>query len=498
MTAYRPSARTRRTSSMTSYLLTSGLLLALGGGCADEALTPSSQDKDDKLDESRDAEDKSDEDTEDSADEAAEAPSDSADSDGEGDDKGTGADSVGPSPTADAGTAPSDKSAATWCDVKPLIDKYCSACHDGEGTAPMALNTAADFALDSPKADGKVYESVAARLHDTKSPMPPPPKKVSEEELAILDEWLAAKAPASEETCEETAAADGKVDGWDPEACDEIYELRAHGSGGPDDPYVIRAGAEIHPQISIDAPWGNERVQAIGFKPLTDNKKVLHHWILNGAGQAFLAGWAPGDDERPPFPEDVGMDMPTGRGAFTLDMHYYNLEGTQSEMDRSGVAVCVLKGDNLRKHLAAVTGSFSSFGAGGVLAPRQQVDAPATSVCNVTLTGSEPVHLLTAAPHAHKYASHMKFTVTKKDGTEIVMHDEPWVYGEQGTYPLPGGEILIETGDKVTTVCSYTNMTNRDIRIGSSTEDEMCFNFALYYPKGGFTCGGGRGGLLGN
>jgi hypothetical protein len=33
--------------------------------------------------------------------------------------------------------------------------------------------------------------------------------------------------------------------------------------------------------------------------------------------------------------------------------------------------------------------------------------------------------------------------------------------------------------------------TNRTIGFGESTDDEMCFNFALYYPSGALTCGAG-------
>ena len=129
------------------------------------------------------------------------------------------------------------------------------------------------------------------------------------------------------------------------------------------------------------------------------------------------------------------------------------------------------------------------IGARGILAPAGAKNAPITSTC--TLSGTEPVHLLTAAPHAHTYATHMKFTVKKKSGEEIVMHDAPFRFGEQGTYPLPGGEIVLNAGDSVTTQCFYTNPTTKNITFGESTEDEMCFNFATYYPKGSLKCSGG-------
>jgi hypothetical protein len=398
-----------------------------------------------------------------------------------------------PAPAADAGTTSVTKGSGTWCDVKPVLDKYCTACHDGMGTSgsPMGLTTPADFTAQAKVSKGKtVAQAVSARTHDTAKPMPPK-GVLTGTDIAALDAWIAAGTPPGDDaTCagsgapSTTPGADGKVDGWNPEECDKIYEIRSHGTGTA--PYSVPPGTEVHPQISIDAPWGNETVQAIGFKPYSDNKKVLHHWILNGAGRAFLAGWAPGDDARPPFPSDVGMSMPTGAGAFTLDMHYNSLNEKSANTDASGVDICVLKGEHLRPKIAAVTMSFTSIGNLGVLAPAGAKNAPVTGTCNVT--ASQPVHLLTAAPHAHTYARHMKFTVTKKDKTEIVMHDKDFAFGEQGTYPLPGGEVILETGDVVKTTCYYTNDTSRNISFSESTTGEMCFNFALYYPKGALNC----------
>ena len=427
------------------------------------------------------------------------------------DDTGATSDDTTPaqgSSTTGTGTKANDTPAATgtgYCAVQAISDKHCTACHDGKGTggSPMGLVKHADY-LVAAKSDStkKVFDLVGSRVHSTKNPMPPK-GGLSDDELKTIDAWVAAGAPDG--SCDSDAgtanapSADGRVDGWNPDECDEIYEIRAHGAGGVKDPYVVPKGQEIHPQITIDAPWGNEKIQAIAFKPITDNSKVLHHWILNGGG-AFLVGWAPGDDGRPPFPKDVGMDMPTGAGSMTLDMHYFNLMGTSDQPDNSGVQVCALKQAHFRKNLAAVALTFASIGSGGVLAPAGKTNYDNTSTC--TIQATSPVHLLTAAPHAHKYAVHMKFTVTKKDGTVIVMHDKPFAFGEQGTYPLAGGEQLLETGDVVTTTCTYTNTTNKDITFGESTTNEMCFNFALYYPKGGYSCGGGGlpglgGGLTG-
>ena len=54
---------------------------------------------------------------------------------------------------------------------------------------------------------------------------------------------------------------------------------------------------------------------------------------------------------------------------------------------------------------------------------------------------------------------------------------------------MPNGEVIVESGDVITTTCVYTNPTNRNVAFGMNTDDEMCFNFALYWPKGALSCG---------
>jgi hypothetical protein len=105
--------------------------------------------------------------------------------------------------------------------------------------------------------------------------------------------------------------------------------------------------------------------------------------------------------------------------------------------------------------------------------------------------------LLSASPHAHKLAVRMTFTLQKKGGPTTIMHDMPFMFGEQKSYPLDP-PIVVNPGDTLTTTCTFNNTTNRTVTFGESTNDEMCFNFALYYPAGGLKCGsGGAGGLGG-
>jgi hypothetical protein len=285
---------------------------------------------------------------------------------------------------------------------------------------------------------------------------------------------------------------------WPPAGCDALVKIL---SRGPDNgPYVVKPGQEDHPEITIDAPWGDETVQAIAFRPITDNLRVLHHWILyakpsaNNGVEAFLVGWAPGDDGFAiPYPSDVGMEMPKGNGSMQLDMHYYGTNETVAQNDQSGVEICIVKGANLRPKPAAVTMEFNSNDFVFPMAPANTVDHESTATCEVI--ADAPVTLIASGPHAHKLGTRTKFWIKKKNGREIVLHDGPFNFEEQRSYPLTPG-IAIETGDTVYTSCFFTNKTSRDVSFGQSTEDEMCYNLAAYYPKtANLRCG--LGGLLG-
>lgn len=411
---------------------------------------------------------------------------------------------TGTAPSATGGMAagnaatpatPATNSADAWCKAKAVLDARCVACHDGKGTAgtPMGLASYTDLSAAAPgKTNKKVWERVGVRIHADKAGAEglgamPPKNDMSAAQIADLDAWLAAGAPGSDTaTCAPSAnAGSGSKSGrpasiWDPTLCDAIYKLTVNdGAGGK---LKIPAGPEeTYPKVDVDAPWGDETVQIINQRPITDNKAVLHHWILYDKAGPFITGWAPGDEERQPLPESVGMKVPSGRASMYLDVHYYNRTG-QAQEDASGVEVCIVKGKNLRPNPAGITMGFSQI---VFSIPPAAKNYSVRGEC--TIRANQPIHLMSASPHAHKLARRMVFTAVKKSGGTINMLDAPFLFGEQASYPLEK-EIILESGDKVITECLMSNDSSREVTFGESNDTEMCFNFASYYPVGGFCC----------
>jgi hypothetical protein len=408
------------------------------------------------------------------------------------------------------GTAAGGSLDTPWCKAKVVLERHCTRCHDGEATAgtpdKIAFNNLSHLLADSKTPGAKYYQRAGVRIHDVQRPMPPT-NDMGAADKAILDAWVASGGAAgANPTCSSSVGAPGSdagvaagdggtgatVDAAWPVDCEKRYKILSHGPGGMNDPYMVQPGEEIHPQVIFDAPWGNEEVQALSMRPVTDNKRVLHHWILyEQGGGAFLTGWAPGAEETgQQLPADVGMYLAKGPQSLRLDMHYYNKGGTKVEADQSGVEICVVSKPKFRKHTATVFPRFGSYGLDdlfklGVLAPANSTNYASTGVCNVTAT--QPVTLLTASPHAHTLAIGMKFTA-RAGGKDVLMHEGPFVFEEQRSYTLKE-PVVLNTGDTVTTTCYFTNKSNQDVTFGENTGNEMCFNFAVYYPMGALTCG---------
>lgn len=407
-----------------------------------------------------------------------------------------GAPGVGATPGSTVPSQPTAAGAGTWCGVKQTLDSKCTVCHNEMKTAgaPMSLKSYADTqaaAVTMPAK--KVYELVQLRVHDKMKPMPPQ-GMLTADELNNIDAWAKAGAPAgADATCAGNApAATQEDDGWAwPTNCDATYKVLSHGNGGENTPYVVPAGGETHPNITVNAPWGNEELQMIAWRAVTDNPKVLHHWILYGPSGEHIVGWSPGKEHNAAMPDDVGMHLPNGQ--LRMNMHYNNVMGTTEGKDNSGLEICALKKSNFRPKTAATATSLTQF---LINIPPKAMDMAVTGSCTVNAT--EPVTIISASPHAHKLAHHMKFTVTHAGGGTEVMHDADFNFEEQTAYPLKT-PVIVKSGDTITTTCVFSNPGNTAVTFGENTENEMCFNFAVYYPMNALNCGAGlpAGGIPG-
>ena len=373
--------------------------------------------------------------------------------------------------------------------MEPLFKSSCQSCHGAQPQfgAPMPLVTHADLhAMSKLEPTQRVYQRVGVRIHDVQRPMPPSSSPMlANDGRAKLDEWIAAGAPEGVRTCTASGpvvpggapgrAVTGDDDAPWPEDCGEHYKLLASGPGGGK--YTVAPGRELYANVTIPAPWGNQKVQALRFKPIVDNTKILHHYILYGGDQSFLDGWAPGQHGIT-MPPGVGLQLPAG--PYRLELHYSNKTGTASEQDASGVEVCVAK--TPRPNVAAV----HELGSMAINVPAHGMQV-LNSTCRPSVRNG-PVHLIEMNPHMHKTGVHAKAVLKRAAGEQIVLHDAAFSFDDQRKYILPedgsAADVLVNAGDTITTTCTWMNPSDRPLRFGQFTEDEMCFFYVIAWPMG--------------
>jgi hypothetical protein len=315
----------------------------------------------------------------------------------------------------------------------------------------------------------------------------PPQGLLAAEDLAVLDAWLKAGHPAGPDPeCEGLQVDAGALPPQDeepwPADCEIVYTLLAHDPDDPTKPFRIPAGQEVQVPLTIDpVPWAGESVQALAFRPRIDNLKVLHHWnLLEGDGSqesgTIIWGSAPGSKGSGKLPDDVGFHLP--QGPINLEMHYYNVGGSEDEFDQSGMEICATR--TFRKHTAAITKHFNAF---PYLLPNQRGES--TDICRVLTTTGEDIHVLGIVPHMHKLGVHAFLSVTSGFDERVVL-DAPYRFDDQRVHPM--NDVVIKNGDVVKTRCTWENTTNEYVDYGLSSDKEMCANFAIYWPMDGFIC----------
>lgn len=422
------------------------------------------------------------------------------------------------------------------CDVASVVSAHCLLCHTNppQYTAPMPLLTWADFHAQGVRTpDQVVYQLVGTRIQSTTARMPPPPNAaLSSDELTTMMNWIDAGAPpAMGQGCDLTPPADtgaggtsgiggtsgggtagmsslggasgaggdnGYVDATGgPADCTNYYQFTAHGGTGDDDhtPFPVPSNTNNdgnqYTCFYFDPPY-QDNSEGLWFYPIIDNKAVLHHWLLYATdakshpsgtsapcqavepGAYLVAGWAPGASPSQ-LPSDVGLSLPSNpNGGYILELHHFNPNPSVPQTDASGVKFCTAPA-NTRPHTAGVhfTGS-----EGICLQPDSQQEV--SGVCNPQQNQGD-IHIVNVWPHMHKLGTRMQITITRADGTLETLHDQPFDFNAQISYPK---DVVIHPGDSLQTNCFYDNTTSMQVPFGENTQDEMCYGFITAWPAG--------------
>ncbi|HMI87604.1 MAG TPA: hypothetical protein VK550_26140 [Polyangiaceae bacterium] len=442
--------------------------------------------------------------------------------------------------------APSD-----WCSARKVLEENCTGCHVlGSPFGSIPLVTFNDLQAKLPSGL-RAYESVGQRIHDPARLMPPTADQLSPLEMATLDNWIAAGAlDGSNPSCIPGGGQDGGVgaggsagtggssgaggaggaggmggagggdvdagrdapdgaDGGDvkdggsdtdggprpptgwPTDCEQQHTVLAHGLSQPGDKTkfnVTAAGSkDFYQCFFFKAPWGTSTVQALHFRPVIDDARVVARWVLYGHDNAsatdgqvggsgcgngtYLQGWAPGTAETA-LPTNVGLQMPKGANAYlALEVHYDNAGDLRDAMDASGVEFCVTK--TLRPNTASV----QRLGSTNISLARGQNDV--VNTCDPTAT--QPVHLVAIRPQMNRFGVRSRLVLNRAGGARETLQEGPFGLANQQTY---SSTAVVNDGDTLTTMCTYNNTTSTTVGFGATMNDENCYNLVTAYPAG--------------
>lgn len=418
--------------------------------------------------------------------------------------------------TAD-GTAPTSTARLDLpCDVAEVLQQHCWKCHGAKTDwgGPMSLTERSHFEQPGKLTTSqRVRDLVKARIHDVDRPMPPPTEAVMPEaDKQILSQWLDGGAPAaSEGGCQldpspasaaqptsEGTAWEGVETSWPggikPE--ETCYQFLKHGQQGPSDetPHMTEMN-ETYVNFFYKVPW-TEPVVATRWRTLYDNTQVLHHWLLyrsaaggveldgtwsNGLGthpgSQLLAGWAVGGGDED-FPPGVGMRMPAPGSLFELEWHLYNTTGARVP-DRSGIELCVVPESKVDPKFVA---GLTWLGTEDLVIPPSQ-ETVRGGICTPSFKNGGPVHIVKWLPHMHLSGKQMDTWVLRADGTEDHVFSEPFTFDQQISY-AQNPPVQVNVGDRLFAQCTFQNTTSQTVLFGESTNEEMCYQFAVAYPAG--------------
>ncbi|KXZ46094.1 hypothetical protein GPECTOR_47g371 [Gonium pectorale] len=196
----------------------------------------------------------------------------------------------------------------------------------------------------------------------------------------------------------------------------------------------------------------------------------------------FYVGWAPGQ-MRGSYPPTVGLPIGEPDSTyFALQIHYNNPELQSGVVDASGFELVYTP--RLRPYDAGIL----TLGQQAIaIPPGQRRVTLRPNVCPSTCTSrlKTPLRLLASGLHMHTLGRSI-FTQHIRNGTELppIGSKRFYDFDFQSSDPVPLDSSILAPGDVLITTCTYDSRGRTNVtRFGESTQDEMCFNFVLYYPK---------------
>jgi len=220
-----------------------------------------------------------------------------------------------------------------------------------------------------------------------------------------------------------------------------------------------------------------------------ESEPYVHHFIVYGtyaedsckrSDVNMLFGWAPGEPGFV-FPSDVGLPI-LGDGhfkSFRIEMHYNNPGLVENVRDSSGMTLFYSMEERTHQLGMLQLGdpllqlSGDSIGEG-----LTEWNFQCDSTCSVLALAGSPVTVLSESLHMHKTGVKMTNELIRNSKVVHSATADFFDFDQQGSLRIQEELYTIQPGDTFRTSCFYRDGTE----FGTSSQEEMCVAFLLYYP----------------
>jgi hypothetical protein len=397
-------------------------------------------------------------------------------------------------------------------DVRPILEKHCTACHQPGGIGTMSLVWDPATAATLQAWFGPVAQEVAA---GRMPPWPPDeachptehPRVLSDAEKARIAAWADADYPLGDEATYRPP----RLPAVDPTPPDVALT--------PAEAYTpSREGTDDYRCFVLDHDF-DEQVWMRGFDVVPGSLQVVHHVLMfrvDGAHADQLAAWDAAE-EGPgytcfgsPYPEGASLPgLPETVAGWA--------PGQAPERYEDGTARRIQAGSKLVLQVHYNTQTLAPTAP--TPEDRTEVDlwllpegeAPFWEIASVPLPNTDlavtagdahsvqtlempldflpqSVRIRGAFPHMHNLGTSIRADAIREDGSELCIVDVPrWDFHWQQSYLFaPDDTIQVANRAKIRLTCTYDNSAAnqpyvdgvqqppQDVHWGERTQDEMC------------------------
>ncbi len=240
--------------------------------------------------------------------------------------------------------------------------------------------------------------------------------------------------------------------------------------GNTEDIYINRVESTMregsHHLILYDFPFGN-RPQPGEFRDYYNADGSFNGaTIASVLNQRFVAGTQLKDSDYL-YPEGVALKIPADAG-FDINSHYVN---RTSEVRTGEVSINLhtIPKSEVRHIAENIFESYQDF----ILPPQQVTQVERQSIFD------ERMHIFQLTSHAHQFMQEFEIYIVggPRDG-ELIYFTDDWEHPPLLTFDPP---ITLESGQGLRAVATYDNTTDRTLRFGLLSEDEMMIIFGAFY-----------------